>query len=188
MVTSSHVVAPWLWPKYYSEEWLKCVNEKHTYYTLELRHDDGTFLVQEELLPRSFHHASKDLAVLHLNVNKPTPDTDINQTNDELGLLAEFNFRPLLLENTAPKPEQPLIFYGHCLTGTTYQAQDDAADDRKPVPMTVEGSMIKSTREQVISLLLLTHPSSSNTTNDESSLLYSPIYLATILTASLLSF
>lgn len=66
-VTVSHTVAPWRWPNYYPLEWVQCVNEKHTHYTIELRADDGVFLTQLELLPRSYHHPSRDLCVLHID-------------------------------------------------------------------------------------------------------------------------
>jgi hypothetical protein len=66
VVTSSHVVAPWKWPKYYPDEWLKFVNENYTHYSVELRHPDGMFETQNELAPISYHHPSKDIAVLHL--------------------------------------------------------------------------------------------------------------------------
>ena len=65
MVTSSHVVSPWRWPKYYPESWLQEVSEKDTHYTVELRHPNGMFKTQSELFPISYHHPTKDLAVLH---------------------------------------------------------------------------------------------------------------------------
>jgi hypothetical protein len=67
LVTVGHTVAPWRWPNYYPEGWLLDVNEKHTYYTMELRRDDGIFLTQIDLIPRSYHHLTKDICVLHVN-------------------------------------------------------------------------------------------------------------------------
>ena len=69
-VTVSHTVAPWRWPKYYPDEWLQAVNEKHTHYTIELRTDDGVFVSLIDLLPRSYHHLKRDLAVLHIENEK----------------------------------------------------------------------------------------------------------------------
>jgi len=66
VVTASHVVAPWLWPKYYPDEWLRYVNQSHTHYTLELRNEEGVFVTQSECFPVSYHHRNRDLAVLHL--------------------------------------------------------------------------------------------------------------------------
>ena len=66
VVTVSHCVAPWRWPKYYPDAWVQVVNEKHTHYTFEIRSNDGVFMTQVECLPRSYHHKTRDLAVLHI--------------------------------------------------------------------------------------------------------------------------
>ena len=65
IVTASHVVAPWLWPKYYPDEWLQHVNHQHTHYTVELRDEQGVFITQSECVPVSYHHSTRDLSVLH---------------------------------------------------------------------------------------------------------------------------
>ena len=83
MLTSSHVVAPWRWPKYYPEEWLRSVNEKHTYYTVEIRHPDGMFLTTIELAPVSYHHAKRDVAILKFE-----------NEDDAINILAECNYFP----------------------------------------------------------------------------------------------
>lgn len=67
IVTVSHAVAPWRWPKYYAEEWLKGVNESHCHYTIELRREDGMFMTQDNLIPHTFHHPFRDLSVLHID-------------------------------------------------------------------------------------------------------------------------
>jgi hypothetical protein len=36
LMTCSHIVAPWRWPKLYPLPWLKFVNEKHTLIVLHL--------------------------------------------------------------------------------------------------------------------------------------------------------
>ena len=66
LVTSSHVVSPWRWPRYYPDEWLQFVNEKHTHYTVEVRDDSGVFVCQVECNPVVYNHPNKDLAILHL--------------------------------------------------------------------------------------------------------------------------
>lgn len=68
-MTSSHVVAPWKWPKYYQEEWnwLSEVNEKHVHYTAEIRHNDGMFLQSFDVLPISYHHQHRDVAIMHFD-------------------------------------------------------------------------------------------------------------------------
>ena len=65
-VTASHTVAPWRWPKYYPQDWIKSIDESNTYYTLEYRSQDGIFITQIPFLCRSYHHMTRDLAVLHL--------------------------------------------------------------------------------------------------------------------------
>jgi len=42
------------------------VNEKHTVHTVEVRYDDGIFMIQLDLYPKVYHHPTKDLCVLHL--------------------------------------------------------------------------------------------------------------------------
>lgn len=66
IVTSSHVVAPWKYPKYYPQEWLPYVNEDHIYCTIELRYPDGVFITQHDLNCISYHHPTRDLVVMHL--------------------------------------------------------------------------------------------------------------------------
>ena len=86
MLTSSHVVAPWKWSKYYPEDWLRNVNEKHTHYTVELRHTDGMFITSLDLLPTSYHHQHRDVALLKFE-----------EEDDAINTLAEHNYSPLLL-------------------------------------------------------------------------------------------
>ncbi len=68
VVTCSHALAPWKWPKLYPDEFLTCVNEKHTHYTIEIRQENGDYLTQTELAPRVFHHPTRDLAVMHIDL------------------------------------------------------------------------------------------------------------------------
>jgi hypothetical protein len=36
VVASSHVISPWLWPKYYGQDWLRVVTQEHVQYSLEV--------------------------------------------------------------------------------------------------------------------------------------------------------
>ncbi len=36
VVASSHVISPWLWPKYYGQDWLRAVTQDHVRYSLEV--------------------------------------------------------------------------------------------------------------------------------------------------------
>lgn len=66
VMTVSHGVAPWKWPKLYPDDWLRHVNEKHTHYTVEMRYEDGIMINQGDLLPKVYHHPTRDLAALHI--------------------------------------------------------------------------------------------------------------------------
>jgi hypothetical protein len=88
IITSSHVASPWLWPNYYTQEWLRELNETHSHYTIELRQDDGVFMTQIDLKPSVYHHPTRDLAVLHLEEKSEQKD---------LELLQDLGYQKLLL-------------------------------------------------------------------------------------------
>lgn len=88
IVASSHVVSPFLWPKYYNQDWLKIVTQEHVRYSLEvwgssssdssekeevIKHDGklkGNYyqpLAKFALNPYPIHHPNEmDVAVIHL--------------------------------------------------------------------------------------------------------------------------
>lgn len=88
VVASSHVISPWMWPKYYSQDWLRTVTHEHVRYSLEVWSDDtapgnkrgeeifahdgklkGNYrpLAKFALNPYPIHHPNEmDLAVIHL--------------------------------------------------------------------------------------------------------------------------
>jgi len=151
VLTASHVVAPWRFPKYYPDEWLQFVNEKHTHYTVELRHEDGVFMTQSELLPAAVHHASRDLAVLHLE-NEST-------VND---LLKNLGFEAADLRDAQLVPGEAVDFHGHEVvapssfgtggngngSGSSGSADGEAMDARHPVPRIVSGTYELETAHQ----------------------------------------
>ncbi len=67
ILASSHVVAPWKWPKYYPIEWIQRINEHYCHYSIETRDKKGVFISQHDLHPCVYHHPSRDLAVIHLD-------------------------------------------------------------------------------------------------------------------------
>eukprot|EP00605_Chrysophyceae_sp_TOSAG23-4_P002161 GSChrysophyteH1.ASY1.ANO1.2389.1 assembled CDS len=163
VVTASHVVAPWLWPKYYPDEWLQHVNESHTHYTVELRDEDGVFVTQSECFPVSYHHQSRDLAVLHLEDEKtnidmlremeyeipqlmmpPLANTEVDIAADDVGSDGE--------ENT---PAGDL--YRHNVTdvsdigglGGTLSGMRAMGDQRKPIPQRTLGALHGRTNAQI---------------------------------------
>lgn len=127
VLTASHIVAPWRWPRLYPDEWLKHLNETHTHYTMELRHPDGTFVMQNELLSESFHHATRDMAALHLE-----------EESNAFKLLSSLDFSALELATEEPMPGEELTFHGHTVTGPI---AEDGTDERRPVPCDVRGTV-----------------------------------------------
>ena len=135
VITCSHVVAPWKWPKYYPAEWLQAVNESHTYYTVEVRHSDGVFHTQLDLLPRVYHHPTRDLAVLHFE--------DEQSSSENLSAL---NFNGLsLVEDSEHNEQERLFFHGHDVTGPILE---DGTDMRVPIPNHCEGRFSFATPQQ----------------------------------------
>jgi hypothetical protein len=85
VVASSHVISPWLWPKYYGQDWLQIVSQEHVRYSLEVwsnndglnssvtvDHDgklNGAYkpVAKFALNPYPIHHPKEmDVAVIHL--------------------------------------------------------------------------------------------------------------------------
>lgn len=108
VVASSHVISPWMWPKYYNQEWLRTITQEHVRYSLEVWGVDSAPDNQEEeksiahdgklrgnhrplakfaLNPYPIHHPKEmDLAVIHLK------DED-----DALRLMQKMGITPLHL-------------------------------------------------------------------------------------------
>lgn len=167
VLSVSHAVAPWRWPKYYPDEWIQCVNEKHTHYTVELRHNNGQFMTQSDLLPISYHHATRDLAVLHLD-NEAEVLKILQDVGVETGLAANaslpgFDIDALFLPSTG----QALTFYGHAVdfppleqgnfsgnisssgSGSSSNGTFEGFEDRRvPLPREVSGVMTGRTGAQ----------------------------------------
>jgi hypothetical protein len=74
----------------YPDEWLRHINEKHTHYTVEMRHEDGVFVNQGDLHPKVYHHGSRDLAALHIEMEQDITELYMSlQLETELSLLSE---------------------------------------------------------------------------------------------------
>lgn len=142
LLTASHVVAPWKWPKYYPEEWLQHVCEKHTTYTAEVRHSDGVFATQSDLKPVSYHHPTRDLAVLHFE-----NELEVLELMDSVGVdILSFtpNSSQLLKEGDI------LEFHGHQIAGGDITADSTTEDDvRKSMPRTSSGIVQGRTQHQI---------------------------------------
>jgi len=86
-LTCSHIVAPWKWPNYYSDDWLKYVNESHVKYTLDFhKRGVGTARVVFDQGPRL--HPSRDLAALTI--------TGADELQATLGAVCKTQGRPPL--------------------------------------------------------------------------------------------
>jgi len=127
ILTCSHVTSPWLWPKYYNQDWLKAVDHRHVFYTVEVRHEDGVFATQIDLLARSYHHSFKDLSVLHFE-NEESACSDLQVAG----------FEALNIQNKKFNGEDLLDFQGHDVFG----------DDLIPIPQTIPGLFSYSTNRQ----------------------------------------
>ena len=141
LLTASHVVAPWRWPKYYPEEWLQHVNEKHTAYTAEKRHDDGVFATQCDLKPISYHHDTRDLAVLHFE-----NEDEVLELLDSVGVdVLE------LAPSQSPrlKEGEKLEFHGHHIGGNDIASASEDDDLRKSIPKVSSGVVKGRTERQI---------------------------------------
>jgi len=88
IVASAHVVSPFKYPNYFSDEWLKFVDQSHCKYEITLIDEserDRTKCPTVNLINRPFHHSTRDLAVLHAD-------------NDALEKLFKFGIIPLRLD------------------------------------------------------------------------------------------
>lgn len=74
VVTSSHVLSPWLWKQYYPQPWLSIISQEHVRYSIDV-FDNNNFdnplkrkpLATFGLNPYPIHHpAELDVAVIHL--------------------------------------------------------------------------------------------------------------------------
>lgn len=82
VVTSSHVLAPWLWKNYYPQPWLSIVTQEHVRYSIDVydNNQDNTTRKREPLAtfalnPYPIHHPTEiDLAVLHLKQEESALD------------------------------------------------------------------------------------------------------------------
>jgi hypothetical protein len=155
LLTASHVVAPWRFPKYYPDEWLRYVNQNHTQYTLEIRDDHGVMLGTSSILASTHHHSSRDLAVMHLEDEASADQIfeahgveyqNISQRELVEGEVIEFHGHdvemPPSMSNESKSDGQP----ASSVTSVGDNAGSD--DTREPIPLTVYGHFVASTAKQ----------------------------------------
>ena len=145
LLTVGHAVAPWRWPKHYPDEWLQQVNERHTLYTVEMRHADGLFMSQSELDSDVYHHPTRDFSVLHLQ-----DEDSVFETLRGVGVEDTVHNMPALSRGI---PEflldgAKLVFHGHEVANGS---ENSPTDDRRCLPRTVPGAIIGRTPHQIFS-------------------------------------
>lgn len=153
LLTASHAVAPWLYPKYYPDEWLQFVNHTHTHYSIEFRSEDGTFITQTEMTPATYHHSTRDLAVLH-----PESNLDFLKTLTRLGVDIQE------LSNHSLTHGDKLNFHGHELSSFSNrnatqsnfgevenidveESDSESGDNRLPIPCVAMGTAMSIKRQ-----------------------------------------
>ncbi|KAL6041499.1 hypothetical protein QOT17_024905 [Balamuthia mandrillaris] len=105
IIGSAHVTHPFLWPKYYPQEWLRFVQEEHTLYKLEFRElETGRVLLECPLKRKAYRHPTADLVVLHLEDEAAT-ERDLHRVG------IDFVSVPLNLSDL--EKDQQLSFDGH---------------------------------------------------------------------------
>ena len=144
VVASSHVVSPWMWPKYYDQDWLRVVGSEHVRYSLEvwggvggdggLRDDniahDGKLrgeyrpLAKFALSPYPLHHpGGMDLALIHLK------DED-----EALRLMTKMGISSLHLPSMhelEESPDEPIFVPGERVVFQGFEVHEANMADRE---------------------------------------------------------
>ena len=152
VVASSHVLAPWRWPKYYGQDWLRVVTPEHVRYSLEVwgrsppaaaAADDGGALAHDGKLPGSYapvaqfalnpypihHPEGMDVAVIHLK-----------EEEEALKRLGKLGVRPLHLptmhefetsNDPVFEPGERVLFQGFEVYEANTIDQDDLTSEAK---------------------------------------------------------
>lgn len=141
---SSHVLAPWLWPKYYTQEWLKDVKQEHCTYTLEV-YDDTTSVAKVALSPFVIHHPNNlDIGIIHLKDEETT-----------LGILKNLNVEIFDMrdEQTNLEANERVSFDGFSISETDNDklATDQTEDDNRVFyPFVEPGKLIYKSPERFL--------------------------------------
>ena len=140
VLTAAHAVAPWKFPKLYPHEWLRFVNQDHTIFTAETRHEDGTMMSQLDLLPSAFFHPTRDLAVLHFENEKEALEVlEFSDIDCRLELTEENQIDMDLNED--------IIFHGYDVEATPFT--QDYRTDKKRFLRAARGKPILRTKFQI---------------------------------------
>lgn len=103
VLTTSHNLAPWRFPKYYPDKFLEYVNESHIHYTLEVRNSQGESVSSIDILPNSFHHLHRDIGIVHFDKDE----------SKALSVFKTLMFQKVDIENYKVGVDEELEFHGH---------------------------------------------------------------------------
>jgi len=163
-VASSHVLAPWRWKQYYSQDWISHVKPEHCTYSLEVIHPDNVATNHQNgisefpLNPFPIHHpAGLDLAIIHLQ----DEDAALEQMKD-LGVTI-MDTRDLEKHN--PFVGEQLFFEGFQVTDQDLSEMEDglfeeyeenekntreASDTRVFIPYSTTGELLFGSADRFI--------------------------------------
>jgi len=139
IVTSLHVVRPFLFPRYYPEEWLQFVRPENIRVTLEFRDNETGELKHEfPLLPKVFAHPTRDVALLFADLDAISEakeqDIDVVGAVERIAYLEDAVDKHQLVDvdNTIGKK---LVCCGHFLN------ENPDSESCKPQPGIVVGEV-----------------------------------------------
>jgi hypothetical protein len=136
IVTSSHVLSPFLWKDYYPQEWLSSVRQEHCTYTLEVYddNDDDNAASSSSLSPHQplvtlpldsnpYHHPEgRDIALIHFRHER-----------EALEQLRDVNVQVLHLRSPDRRFQK-----GEHVTFEGFAVQDDETIDKNNLPAAAE--------------------------------------------------
>jgi hypothetical protein len=120
VVTSSHVLSPFLWKDYYPQEWLSSVRQEHCSYTLEV-YDESSHdpLLKLPLDSDPFHHPEgRDIALIHFRNER-----------ESLGKLQDLDVEILHLRSPDQRFQK-----GESVCFDGFAVQDDETIDKNNMP------------------------------------------------------
>lgn len=121
-LASSHVLSPWLWPKYYDQDWLKEVKQEDCKYSLQV-YEGETSLATFDLAPYVIHHPNQmDLAMIHL---KDEEETLLAMKKLDLEIFYMRDNEILFEKN------EDLLFDGFWITEDEDSEQDNAKNQQR---------------------------------------------------------
>lgn len=139
LITASHVAAPYKWRNLYGDEFLNFISSKSTHHTTEIRHADGFLMAQLECETTSYHHPSRDLAVLH-----------IKDEAEVVPVILKLGLQTLNLVDR-PGKGTGLTFHGHEVMADDPFDNSKDEDKRKPFPRSIPGTLMTWTKHQIFS-------------------------------------